>query len=332
MRTGRLLGSTVLVAALLTTHLAAQGFEREADRATHISLNSHVIDTREVAEKIPAHLVARSAAAASYLLVKFAGPITARQQAALAATGARIYTYLPYYTYLVRLPETSHPGSQEKAALLRATGASWVGPYHPYYKISRFIAGVTPAEDRAAEGFRSVMVDIFPDADLKSVVEQIRDLGVQGVVGSRPGSFFSRVRLLLSDREIVRWREELAQIPEVFWVDLEPRRSLLNDTTIWVGQSGLSAGQTTPVFDHGIHGEGQVAAIIDTGIDADACFFRDTTHGLPPTNLCNSGTVVDTNQRKVLAVDFLTSSECSGGISSTEWDTQNHGTHVAGTV
>ena len=26
------------------------------------------------------------------------------------------------------------------------------------------------------------------------------------------------------------------------------------------------------------------------------------------------------------------SSACSGGISSTEWDTQGHGTHVAGTV
>ncbi|HMG21093.1 MAG TPA: S8 family serine peptidase, partial [Kofleriaceae bacterium] len=106
----------------------------------------------------------------------------------------------------------------------------------------------------------------------------------------------------------------------------------LNDTTIWVGQSGLNAGQTTPVFDHGIHGEGQVVGYIDTGVDADSCYFRDTARGLPPTNACNGGTVVDTAQRKVIAVDFLTSTECAGGIASTEWDTQNHGSHVGGTI
>ena len=72
--------------------------------------------------------------------------------------------------------------------------------------------------------------------------------------------------------------------------------------------------------------------IIDTGIDPDSCYFRDTARGLPPTNACNGGTVVDTAQRKIVAVDFLWSTECAGGIASTEWDTQNHGTHVAGTV
>ncbi len=59
---------------------------------------------------------------------------------------------------------------------------------------------------------------------------------------------------------------------------------MLNDTTVWVGQSGLSGGQTTPIFSQGIFGEGQTVGIIDTGIDPDMCFFRDTARGLPPTN------------------------------------------------
>jgi hypothetical protein len=118
----------------------------------------------------------------------------------------------------------------------------------------------------------------------------------------------------------------------VFWIEVEGRRALLNDTTIWVGQSGLEAGMTTPVFDHGIHGEGQVVGYIDTGIDADMCYFRDATRGLPPTNACNGGTAVDTAQRKVIGVDFLASAECTGGIASTEWDTQGHGSHVGGTI
>jgi len=328
MNPGHVLKTAVLATALLASALAAQGVEKEADRAKLISLNSQVIDTTAPEGHIPAHLLARSAAGeGEVLLVKFPRPVTADQIAALTGSSARIYTYLPYYTYLVKMPATGHAKT-----LRRATGASWTGPYHPFYKISRHVAAVAPGKDKAAGGFQSVMVDVFPDADLTKVVEQIRDLGVQGVAGAKPGSFFSRVRLLLSPAEIARFRDDLAQIPEVFWIDLEPRRELLNDTTIWVGQSGLSAGMTTPVFTNGIFGEGQTVAIIDTGIDADMCFFRDTTKGLPPTNLCNGGTVVDTTQRKVIAVDFLTASECSGGIASTEWDTQNHGTHVAGTV
>jgi subtilisin family serine protease len=335
MSTRRIFGGTLLAATLLATSLAAQGVEKEAHRARWISLNSHDIDVTAPPEKIPAHLVARAAASGldEILLVKFPGPVTARQLAALNASGARIYTYLPYDTYLVRMPATAAEHGKALRTITGAAGAIWTGPYHPYYKISRFvsgISGVTPEEK--AGRFQSVMVDIFPDADLGKVVDQIKDLGVQGVVGAKQGSFFSRVRLLLSPKEIVRFRDDLAQIPEVFWLDLEPRRELLNDTTIWVGQSGLSAGQTTPVFSHGIFGEGQTVAVIDTGIDADMCYFRDTTKGLPPTNLCNGGTVVDNTQRKVIAVDFLTASECSGGIGSTEWDTQNHGTHVAGTV
>jgi hypothetical protein len=106
----------------------------------------------------------------------------------------------------------------------------------------------------------------------------------------------------------------------------------LNDTTVWVGQSGLSGGQTTPIFGQGIFGEGQIVGIVDTGIDPDMCFFRDTSLGLPATNACNGGSLVNNSQRKVIAVDFLASNECSGGISSTEWDTQDHGSHVAGTV
>jgi subtilisin family serine protease len=333
MRTGRLFTSTVLVAALFASFLSAQGVEKEADRSRLISLNSHVIDTSAPEANIPAHLVAHQArGGGEVMLVKFPAPATARQIAALEGSGAKIYTYLPYYTYLVRTPAAAAGHAKALATFKSATGASWTGPYHPYYKVSRLVSAVVPPADKAAGGFRSVMVEVFPDADLAQVVEQIKDLGVQGVVGSKKGSFFSRVRLLLSPAEIARYRDDLAQIPEVFWIDLEPRRELLNDTTIWVGQSGLSAGQTTPVFTHGIFGEGQTVAVIDTGIDADMCFFRDTTKGLPPTNLCNGGTVVDNSQRKVIAVDFLTSSECSGGIASTEWDTQNHGTHVAGTV
>ena len=61
-----------------------------------------------------------------------------------------------------------------------------------------------------------------------------------------------------------------------------------------------------------------MVAVLDTGIDPDMCFFRDTALGLPAINPCDGGTLISPAQRKLLAVDFLASAECAGGISSTK--------------
>jgi subtilisin family serine protease len=323
--------AVLLSLAVFVPRLPAQE-SLDARASQVISLNSAVIDTSR-AQILAEALMAKpdDTAAAQVVLVKFPGPVTARQIRALRAASEKIYTYLPYYAYLVKMPA----GETKSAARLAGLGATWSGPYHPAYKISPALAAVAggdPAKEAGRRAYRPVLLEIFPDADVQGVVRKLQDLGIKGIVGARHDDPFSKVRLLLTPSEIAAVRNDLANLPEVFWIDLEGRRTLLNDTTVWVGQSGLSGGQTTPIFSQGIFGEGQVVAIIDTGIDADACYFRDTANGLPPTNACNGGTVVSTNQRKILAVDFLTSSECSGGISTTEWDTQNHGTHVAGTV
>jgi subtilisin family serine protease len=323
----------LLSAIVLCPCLGAQDLSLDARAATVISLSSRVIDTSLPEPALPEALRAHPADSrdpdGDVVLVKFPGPVTADQDEALRAASLRVYTYLPFYAYLVKMPAGAQTGS-----LLSAVGASWSGLYHPTYKISREVAAVEPGEQTRGgkEEYRLVMVQVFPDADLSQVLGAMKELGVKGIVGAGQGSFFSRVRLLLTPTEIAALREPLAAIRGVFWIGLEGRRTLSNDTTVWVGQSGLSAGQTTPIFSKGIFGEGQVVAVLDTGIDPDMCYFRDTSFGLPPTNLCNGGITLDSARRKLMAVDFLTATECAGGISGSEWDTQGHGTHVAGTV
>jgi len=306
------LGPVGIIACATPTEVASS----DQERSYIVALGSQVIDTRTVA-------AAAVSTAGDYTLVKFAGPVTPAQLQALSAT-ARIYTYLPHDTFLVRPNAGATAGFAAQASI----GAAWTGAYKPEYKISRNateLGAIAPAEPR------TVMATVFPDADLARVAAAARDLRGVTIVGSERGDRFSRIRLRVDGDALADAATQLAAIGDVFWVDVEGRRELLNDTTIWVGQSGLDAGQTTPVFDHGIHGEGQVVGYIDTGIDADSCYFRDPARGLPPVNACG-GTTVDLAQRKVIGVDFLTQSECNGGISATEWDTQNHGSHVAGTI
>lgn len=73
-------------------------------------------------------------------------------------------------------------------------------------------------------------------------------------------------------------------------------------------------------------------AVLDTGIDPGMCYFREPEGALPPINPCDGGTLVDAGRRKLIAVDFLWDGECAGGITDFEWDTHDHGTHVAGTA
>jgi Subtilase family len=335
-RSKLLWGLLLLCIAALSPALQAEKLQsQEARAAAVISLESAVIDTSRPLPAIPEALRVGPGDTVEdeIVLVKFPGPVTARQERALRAASLQVYTYLPYYAYLVKAPAGSLTSKR-----LAAMGATWSGPYHPYYKISRAAAAFAapdPASEAAAgrrKDLRPVLLHVFPDADLGEVVQQIRDLGLPATLGKGRGSRFSRIRLLLTPAEIAQHRDDLARLRDVFWIEVEGRRTLANDTTVWVGQSGLSGGQTTPVFSQGIFGEGQTIAIVDTGIDADMCWFRDTSLGLPPINACNGGTVVNNSQRKVIAVDFLASGECSGGISNTEWDTQDHGTHVAGTA
>ena len=289
-----------------------------SDASRLISLNSVQIDTTR------ADLAAAGDGASEVVLVQFPNVVTRAQRAALTAAADRVYTYLPHNAFLVRMPVAA------RAQRLSAVGVHWSGAYLPGYKVGRGVREV--ALDRTATRKRQLMLQVFPDRDINALVAKLHELGVPGVIASGRGPFFSRVRLEWNSEDIATHVDRLAALDEVFWIDLEPRRALLNDTTIWVGQSGLASSQTTPVFANGIHGEGQVVAVLDTGIDPDMCYFRDATLGLPPTNECNGGTSINSAQRKLLGVNFLWSGECAGGITSTEWDTQDHGTHVAGTV
>jgi hypothetical protein len=311
-----------VTALALCASLAAPAFAISSS----IHLRSGAIGPMKTA--VPRHLEAQGEAR-RVMMVKFPGPLTAEQRAALEALTERVYTYLPDHAYLVRLPAGSD------GERLRALGAEWLAVYHPAYKMGPAVAAADLYPGRGvqkANALRSVLLHVFPDADITALRQELRALGVERIVGAKAMEPFSRIRLLLTNEEIIAHREGLARLDGVFWIDAEARRVLLNDTTIWVGQSGLGGGQATPIFDQGIFGEGQIVGVLDTGIDPDMCYFRDDALGLPPINPCDGGTLVDPAQRKVVAVNFLWSNECSGGISNSEWDTHDHGSHVAGTV
>jgi subtilisin family serine protease len=106
-------------------------------------------------------------------------------------------------------------------------------------------------------------------------------------------------------------------------IDLAPGARLANATSaLWTGAYAA--------LDQGINGDGQVIGIMDTGIDADHCFFADPAVGLPVAN-DRVSTDIDPDHRKIAAVDFWWDEEWPDP-DPLEWDTQGHGTHVAGSA
>jgi hypothetical protein len=92
--------------------------------------------------------------------------------------------------------------------------------------------------------------------------------------------------------------------------------ALANDTSVHSLQSGSPSGPMR-LFENGLHGEGQVIAILDTGLDYDSCFFAEDDGTPPPVNR------VDPSRRKVIAYNLLWTGDSVG-------DNHGHGTHTAG--
>src|SRR5437868_2136807 len=79
-------------------------------------------------------------------------------------------------------------------------------------------------------------------------------------------------------------------------------------------------GFATPISDHGIHGEGQIIAILDTGLDWTSCYFAEPDNSKPPFNtgspsLGLAWQNIDTSRRKVIAYDILYSCDQFPGMA-----------------
>jgi len=108
-----------------------------------------------------------------------------------------------------------------------------------------------------------------------------------------------------------------------------------NETGYVSLQSGTPNGGT-PVHDHGLFGQGQIIAVLDTGLDWDGCWFAEANGNAPPVNLTIDGRAFDATRRKVIAYDFLYSCveypsalTCESPLDAAAWDNQGHGTHAA---
>lgn len=233
---------------------------------------------------------------ARFWIVQLRGPATNGARAQLESKGADILSYIPNLAYLVRLdPESA--AELDESPIVR-----WVGPYRPDWKFDPTIGTRTftdPARP-ALPGELLLTLSVFEGEDPDAVASEALDRGAD-VLGVNRHPRTPRVLVRVTRGE----ERSLAAIGAVEWIEEVGEITMRNNATRWVGQSNVS--NSTPVWDAGIHGEGQVIGHIDGGINRTSCYFQDLVDNNPGPG-----------HRKIVGYRGTFASD-------------SHGTHTAGT-
>jgi subtilisin family serine protease len=172
-----------------------------------------------------------------------------------------------------------------------------------------------------------MILGVVAGADLEAIAGGLEAAGAE-VSWIAAGGALPQLGLMVPRDGLWPVIEVVRNLQGLVWADVQPPVRLLNSESVWRCQSGRPAA--TPVFDHGLHGEGQIIGIMDTGIDIDHCHFADGVIGLPALN-DDVGISINPFHRKVLAVDFYWEEDWPDP-GPWSWDDQGHGSHVAGSA
>ncbi|MBD3347966.1 MAG: S8 family serine peptidase [Candidatus Eisenbacteria bacterium] len=290
--TARLLLSGLLVALLVsgaaqaaTVHLSARSFDP-------------LLEEPDVEPSLRAATPAPQEDA--YYIVQLSGPPSDGRKNAVDEAGGKLIAYIPDWSYIVRMtPEVA-------AGLTDEPDVTWVGPFHPAYKLSPTIGEHEFRHPRRArDPLLTLMVRVF--ADLEGTAARVEELG--GQVQELVDDGFQKLVVVRAAPRLVN---EIARLRDVWWIEEKPEFYLMNDQTRWVVQSNVSP--ETPIWDKGLHGEDQIVGVMDSGLDYNSCWFRET-----------GGAAPGPSHRKVIDYSLY------GGAAYDGCDV-GHGTHVCGTL
>ena len=231
------------------------------------------------------------------------------------------------------------PDGAATRGLAALSGVRHVGEFRPGYRLAPALREAL-RRDGVPPGDLTLEVSLFADADpvaLSQAVEQRLGVSVESIRTRQP----PRLRLFVRADRLAKAVGALIRDPAVQFV--EPRHEAIphNDQVAWIVQSydrvngpveaveadPKAYASTATLWNRGLRGEGQIAAVNDVSFEAATCFFDDPAHAVVPQIVPPPGALaVHPDHRKIVALNGVTPQ----AFVST--DAFSHGSHVASTV
>jgi hypothetical protein len=232
-----------------------------------------------------------------YYVIQYSGSMTMDRLGRLNGLGVKLYEYIPYNGYIVRMKDN---------VVSRVSGLDFirfVSPYHSAFKVS---------EELLESDLVRARVHLYSDAAFEENLRRIENLGV--VYGT--SSSHRTINVRTSGDQVDR----LASIPDVSHILEDHPLEIYNNRAgllegNYEAQLNATSGLYNPITGDPIDltGKGEVIGFADTGFDtgSDVSGHYDFFKGPGPG--CNWDRVIDIRAR------------------TGHWDDPNgHGTHVAG--
>jgi hypothetical protein len=239
-------------------------------------LGKYVVDPLEREPKLPSDLrVKRKPRGAAYYAVQFAKPLTRAERTRVQTQyRLRLTEYTPNLAFLEKLdPEQLEAVSDDP--LFRASIL-----YQPAFKLSPMIGKLSfRTEERKAVKGLLLRAVLFPDADPAAVAEAIKGSGGSKIVvqDDREIGGVAQVQFGLPSPDSL---PRVARLEDVRWI--EEVGEIVDDNVNAAGTIQSGSAGTETVWDQGIHGEGQIIAILDGGpLNINHCFFEDPVNNTP---------------------------------------------------
>ncbi len=240
-------------------------------------------------------------ASTGYHVIQLDGPLTAERLAALRRAGVSIGTYLPTNAYIVKMDA----GFRARAALGGLGFVRWSGAFEKAWKldpeIGHFQFQTPERQGLAAQGVLKLTVVLFEGADFNRALVQVGNAPGAVVHYARPDGASGTIEITIPAGNY----QQLADLADVQWVEESVETTLRNDTNKWIVQTNVT--NSTTIWDHGIHGEGQIGGHVDGAMSQTHCSFADP-----------GGNPIGPTHRKIVA--YFGTAGSNG-----------HGTHTAGT-
>ncbi|HSP36151.1 MAG TPA: S8 family serine peptidase [Frankiaceae bacterium] len=222
----------------------------------------------------PAGARAAEAPSGGAYVVQVEEPLTGRDVARLRAQhGLALTDYVPDLAYVEQVP------TQSVEALRRDPMVRAVVPYRQEFKLSPAFTAPDSARAHKISGSQRVRIVLFDDAD----PEPARTL-IAGAGGSEQSVLHDPdaggAPLILATFADLAGVHRAAEVPAVRWI--EPVTPIVADDVAAASTIQSGSAGSAPIWDKGIHGEGEIIGMIDTAPpDIKHCYFLDTGNNTP---------------------------------------------------